>query len=135
MLTGMATGMASGLGKAVTMGGKMVLQNLGVLENNKRHKQINKVKNVLSQMTYQTILPEGEYYLDLSTGKTLKQIPKVDLPRKIVVFSCGGGSFVEYEFIKNLNQELGCRQFNDSSTNSTGGLDGLSAPARNTYFD
>ena len=52
MLTGMATGMASGLGKAVTMGGKMVLQNLGVLENNKKHKQINQVKNVISQMTY-----------------------------------------------------------------------------------
>ena len=54
-------------------------------------------------MTYQTILPQGEYYLDMGTGKKIQQIPRADLPRKIVVFSCGGGSFVEYENIKNLN--------------------------------
>jgi hypothetical protein len=37
----MLTGMAGGLAKSLTMGGKLVLQNLGVLENNKKHKQIN----------------------------------------------------------------------------------------------
>lgn len=43
----MLTGMAGGLAKSLTMGGKLVLQNLGVLENNKKHKQINQVKRVL----------------------------------------------------------------------------------------
>ena len=43
----MLGGMAGGLAKSITMGGKMVLQNLGVLENNKKHEQINKVKRVL----------------------------------------------------------------------------------------
>ena len=52
MLTGMATGMAGGLAKSLTMGGKMVLQNLGVIDSNKKHTQINQVKKVLSQMTY-----------------------------------------------------------------------------------
>ena len=99
----MLGGMAGGLAKSLTMGGKLVLQNLGVLENNKKHKQINQVKRVLQQMTYQTILPQGEYYLEMGTGKTIQQIPRADLPRKIVVFSCGGGSYVEYENIKNLN--------------------------------
>ena len=99
----MLGGMAGGLAKSLTMGGKLVLQNLGVLENNKKHKQINQVKRVLQQMTYQTILPQGEYYLEMATGKTIQQIPRADLPRKIVVFSCGGGSYVEYENIKNLN--------------------------------
>ena len=99
----MLGGMAGGLAKSLTMGGKLVLQNLGVLENNKKHKQINQVKRVLQQMTYQTILPQGEYYLEMGTGKMIQQIPRTDLPRKIVVFSCGGGSYVEYENIKNLN--------------------------------
>ena len=99
----MLGGMAGGLAKSLTMGGKLVLQNLGVLENNKKHKQINQVKRVFQQMTYQTILPQGEYYLEMGTGKTIQQIPRADLPRKIVVFSCGGGSYVEYENIKNLN--------------------------------
>ena len=76
-------------------------------------------------MTYQTILPQGEYYLDMGTGKTIQQIPRADLPRKIVVFSCGGGSFVEYENIKNLNQELGCMQFNDVENDAN----------KNPYFD
>ena len=64
---------------------------------------MNQVRKVLSQMTYQTILPQTEHYLDLGTGRTSQMIAKGDMPRKIVVFSCGGGSFVEYEFIKNLN--------------------------------
>ena len=37
----------------------------------------------------------------------MQQIPKVDVPRKVIVFSCGGGSFAEYEQIVNLNKELG----------------------------
>ena len=48
-------------------------------------------------LEYQGILPQGEYYLDLATGHQLQQIAKTDVPRKIVAFSCGGGSFFEYE--------------------------------------
>ena len=29
------------------------------------------------------------------------------MPRKVVVFSCGGGSFIEYEQFMSLNKELG----------------------------
>lgn len=35
----------------------------------------------------------------------MQQIPKIDVPRKVIVFSCGGGSFVEYEQVKALNEE------------------------------
>ena len=65
----MLTGMASGLTKQLTKGVKMGLQNLGVIDNNKRNKQMNEVKKVLSSLTYQQILPQGQHYLDLGTGQ------------------------------------------------------------------
>ena len=70
-------------------------------------------------MEYQAMLPQGEYYYDLSTKQTLQQLPKADVPRKVVAFSCGGGSYVEYEQVKQLSEEkcLGRSSQNGASAN------------------
>ena len=56
-------------------------------------------------MEYSALLPAGEYYLDVGTGSKSQQLLKQDVPRKVVAFSCGGGSFFEYEQVKALNTE------------------------------
>ena len=38
----------------------------------------------------------------------MQQMAKSDVPRKVIVFSCGGGSFYEYEQIRAINEEK-CR--------------------------
>jgi len=51
-------------------------------------------------------LPQNENYYDVSSSKKSKLIYKHEIPRKAFVFTCGGGSFVEYEQIKYLNEQL-----------------------------
>ena len=58
--------------------------------------QVDYVKRVMQGLEYQAQL-KGEFYFDLSSGQKLYQLAKSDVPRKVVVFSCGGGSFYEYE--------------------------------------
>jgi hypothetical protein len=43
------------------------------------------------------VLPAGENYFDVATGTKTRVILDRDTPRKVFVFSCGGGSFSEYE--------------------------------------
>jgi len=52
------------------------------------------------------MLQNGEFYFDVATGRKTQAIQRGDIPSKVVVFSCGGGSFVEYESFKGLNDEL-----------------------------
>ena len=40
------------------------------------------------------------------------------MPRKVIAFSCGGGSFVEYDQVKQLNEEK-CK--GGGSANKTNG--------------
>lgn len=49
----------------------------------------------------------GENYSDIATGKKSKVLVERETPRKVFVFSCGGGSFFEYEQIRDLNSSLG----------------------------
>jgi len=76
-----------------------------MMSTNKRLVQIDYLKKVLHSLEHQAMLPQGEYYLDLATGSKLKIVPKMDVPRKVIAFSCGGGSFFEYEQVKALNAE------------------------------
>ena len=64
----------------------------------------------------------------------------MDVPRKIVAFSCGGGSFVEYEQIKALNEEK-CQAANSGATYGTSGeeastnANGSQTGKSKTFFD
>lgn len=60
-------------------------------------------KKVISDLIAHTVLPAGENYLDVGTGKKSKVVVDREMPRKVFVFGCGGGSFVEYEQIRDLN--------------------------------
>ena len=68
-----------------------------MIGTNKRLVQIDYLKKVLHNLEYQAMLPQGECYIDLATDSQLRQIPKADVPKKVIAFSCGGGSFFEYE--------------------------------------
>jgi len=58
-------------------------------------------------MVAHTVLPTGENYLDVGTGKKSKVLMEKEVPRKVFVFSCGGGLYSEYEQIRELNEQLG----------------------------
>ena len=68
-----------------------------MIGSNKRTVQIDYLKKVLHSLEHQAQLPQGEYYYDLGTKAQITQIPKTDVPKKVVAFSCGGGSFIEYD--------------------------------------
>lgn len=111
-----------------------------MIGSNKRTIQIDYLKKVLYALEHQALLPQGEYYYDLSTGAKLQQIPKIDVPRKVVAFSCGGGSFVEYEQIKALNEEK-CQGVSSNAAKGSNGDDastnanGSQVNKGKTFFD
>lgn len=75
-------------------------------DSSKQALQARAAKKVITDMTSHVVLPAGENYLDVSTGKKSKVLVEKEAPRKVFVFSCGGGSFAEYEQIRDLNEQL-----------------------------
>ena len=59
---------------------------------------------------------------------------KASVPRKVLAFSCGGGSFFEYEQVKNLNDEkcnpAGSQASNENGNASTSTAGGVSAASQ-----
>mmetsp|Transcript_4051 Transcript_4051/g.4940 ORF Transcript_4051/g.4940 Transcript_4051/m.4940 type:complete len:109 (+) Transcript_4051:164-490(+) len=93
-----------------------------MIGSNKRTIQVDYLKKVLHSLEYQAVLPQGESYFDLATRQSYQQLAKADVPKKVVAFSCGGGSFVEYDQIKQLNEEK-CSSGGQRDGNGAGGAD------------
>ena len=68
--------------------------------------QARTAKKVIADLMAHTVLPAGENYLDVGTGKKAKVVVEREKPRKVFVFGCGGGSFVEYEQVRELNHHF-----------------------------
>ena len=105
-----------------------------MIGNNKRLVQVDYLKKVIHGLEHQAMLPQGEHYLDLATGVKLKQVPKVDVPRKVIAFSCGGGSFFEYEQVRALNDEK-CKAAGRSGSGAKALGDDASMNGGGAFFD
>ena len=82
-----------------------------IQDSTKQQIQQRTAKKILSDLLGHTVLPTGENYYNVASGKKAKVIIEKEVPRKVFVFTCGGGSFYEYEQIRNLNEQLGTLAF------------------------
>ena len=84
-----------------------------LLGTNKKLIQLSQVRRTLLTFIQGKADPTGaqkDYFFDCKTGQKSQTLPKgmQELSATpVVVFACGGGSFVEYEtIVKTLNEEI-----------------------------
>jgi hypothetical protein len=87
--------------------GASLLEKVGVLSKDKKLVMVNQVKEIIQtaarKVPINTIAQSG-YYINCATGQKCNSL--VTMPQTVVVFTMGGGTFIEHELMQELGVEM-----------------------------